>query len=314
MVNIRDIAHHAGVSVSTVSRVLNDYPYVSNDKRERVLKSMETLHYIPSQLAVNLSRGRSRTIACVIPYIANPYYAKLLAGAIKEASQSHHHIVVIETSYNEEEEMKALEMLRHRSVDGVIFTTRQLSLSRIADYLNEGPIILMEKNDITRYVYIDQQRALQEALNHLIEKGYKQIGYTLHRKHGFSATERLKAYETIPDCYRADEYIYTGGLSARAGVKLAETILGGSIVPDALIVTNDEVSAGLYAELLRMGIKVPEELALVSYENGELAQVHDLTSIDLPLEEMGAEAIRMILEPARLSNEIPFTLIERSST
>ncbi|WP_414051389.1 LacI family DNA-binding transcriptional regulator [Macrococcus animalis] len=314
MANIRDIAKHAGVSVSTVSRVLNNYPYISEEKKLKVLAAMETLNYIPNHLAVNLSYGKSRVIAVVLPWITNPYYLRILEGAIKQASKHNYHIIVIETHYEEAEELKVLEMLKHRSIDGIIFTTRQISLKTICDYETFGPIIVMEKNDHLPYIFINQYEALKKALYYLIEQGYKKIGYTLHRKNGFSANERAKAYATIPENMQYEDFIYVGGLSVTDGMRLAHNILNQKNLPDALIVTNDAVSAGIYAAFQNQNVKVPEDIALISYENGELSQINNITSVDLPLVKMGESSVDLILTDQVESQELPSNLIIRKST
>ncbi|WP_414043201.1 LacI family DNA-binding transcriptional regulator [Macrococcus sp. EM39E] len=314
MANIRDIAKHAGVSVSTVSRVLNNYPYISEEKKLKVLAAMETLNYIPNHLAVNLSYGKSRVIAVVLPWITNPYYLRILEGAIKQASKHNYHIIVIETHYEEAEELKVLEMLKHRSIDGIIFTTRQISLKTICDYETFGPIIVMEKNDHLPYIFINQYEALKKALYYLIEQGYKKIGYTLHRKNGFSANERAKAYATIPENMQYEDFIYVGGLSVTDGMRLAHNILNQKNLPDALIVTNDAVSAGIYAAFQNQNVKVPEDIALISYENGELSQINNITSVDLPLVKMGESSVDLILTDQVESQELPSSLIIRKST
>lgn len=314
MANIRDIAKQAGVSVSTVSRVLNDYPYISEEKKIKVLDAMEALNYIPNHLAVNLSRGKSRVIAVVLPWITNPYYLRILEGAIKQASLYNYHIIVIETHYKEDEESKVLDMLKHRSIDGIIFTTRQISLNTICDYETFGPIIVMEKNDQLPYIFINQYEALKKALHYLIEQGYKKIGYTLHRKNGFSANERAKAYATIPENMQYEDFIYVGGLSVTDGMRLAHNILNQKSLPDALIVTNDAVSAGIHAAFQNQNVKVPEDIALVSYENGELSQINNITSVDLPLVKMGESSVDLILTDQVESQELPSNLIIRKST
>ncbi|WP_414054902.1 LacI family DNA-binding transcriptional regulator [Macrococcus equi] len=314
MANIRDIAKHAGVSVSTVSRVLNNYPYISKEKKLKVLAAMEDLNYIPNHLAVNLSRGKSRVIAVVFPWITNPYYLSVLEGAIKQASKHNYHIIVIETHYEEAEELKVLEMLKHRSIDGIIFITKQLSVETICEYKKHGPIILMEKNEYLPYIFIDQYKAMKQALHYLIKKGYQKIGYSIHRKNGFSANERAKAYATLPKHMHYEDFVYISGLSLTDGQHLAKDILNQSNVPDALIVTNDAHCAGVYAEFRNQGIKVPEDIALISYENGELSQINDITSIDLPLREMGEKSVDLILTDQVESLELPSNLIIRKST
>ena len=314
MSNIRDIAKEAVVSVTTVSRVVNHHPYVTEEKRNKVMQAMKTLNYIPNHLAVNLSRGKSRVIAVVFPWITNPYYLRILEGAIKQASSNHYHIIVIETHYNEDEEIKALEMLKHRSIDGIIFITKQLSIETICDYEEYGPIVLMEKNNHLPYIFINQYEAMKKALNHLMSEDYKKIGYTVHRNNGFSANERTKAYATLPEDMQYKQFIYVSGLSLTEGKQLAQRILKQTNLPDALIVTNDAHCAGLYAEFQNQGIKMPEDIALISYENGELSQVNNITSIDLPLAQMGERSVELILSDSATSEELPSKLIIRKST
>lgn len=314
MPNIRDIAQQAGVSVSTVSRVLNQHPYVSEEKKMKVMTAMDELNYVPNHLAVNLSRGKSRIIAVVIAWITNPYYLKILEGAIKKASEYNYHIIVIETRYHETAEMKVLEMLKHRSIDGIVFTTRQLTIETIGDYEQYGSIILMEKNDRLPYIFVDQYEAMTNALKHLLNENYKKIGYTIHRKTGFSTSARAKAYASLPDDMQYKEYIYVSGLSLTEGKQLAQNILKQTSLPDALIVTNDAHCAGLFAEFQNQGIKVPEDIALISYENGELSQVNNITSIDLPLLQMGERSVELILSNTAAAEELPSTLIIRKST
>lgn len=314
MVNIRDLSKYANVSVTTVSRVLNNHPYVASEKREKVLEAIKALNYTPNHLAINLSKGKTNTIAIVIPYINNPYYNKILEGSIQSASKYGYNIITMESKYNEEEEVKALEMLRNRLIDGIIFTTRHISLSKIKNFSTYGPIILMEKQKDFKYVYIDQSVALNDATNYLLAKGYKKIGYTIHRSTGFSAYERKKAYGLLDEKFTSADFIFTGHLSILDGKNLAYEWLERSNKPDALIVTNDAVSIGLYLTLKEEGIKIPQELAIISYENSELSFINHITSVDLPLIEMGKKSVELAIDENKDSMKVKHKLIERLST
>lgn len=172
----------------------------------------------------------------------------------------------------------------------------------------------MEKNDYLPYVFIDQYKAMKKALDYLMQEGYQKIGYSVHRKNGFSASARAKAYATLPQNMQYKEFVYVSGLSLTEGKSLAQNILNQSTLPDAIIVTNDAHCAGIYAEFQNRGIKVPEDIALISYENGELSQINDITSIDLPLAKMGERSVDLILTDTSISEELPSELIIRRST
>lgn len=168
----------------------------------------------------------------------------------------------------------------------------------------------MEKNDYLPYVFIDQYKAMKKALDYLLQEGYQKIGYSVHRKNGFSA----KAYSTLPQNMQYIAFVYVSGLSLTEGKSLAQNILNQSTLPDAIIVTNDAHCAGIYAEFQNRGVKVPEDIALISYENGELSQINDITSIDLPLAKMGERSVDLILTDTAKSEELPSKLIIRRST
>lgn len=126
MANIREIARLAGVSVSTVSRVLNNHPYVSPDKREAVLKTIRELNYSPNINAVHLSRGKTNMVGVVLPTINHPYFSELLEGIAEEAIKHNIQLVIFQTGYNLEKEFEALEQLRGHLIDGVIIASRAI--------------------------------------------------------------------------------------------------------------------------------------------------------------------------------------------
>lgn len=141
-----------------------------------------------------------------------------------------------------------------------------------------------------------------------MSKDYKKIGYTVHRKNGFSANEGAKAYATLPEDMQYKEFIYVSGLSLTEEKQLAQKILKQTNLPDALIVTNDAHCTGLYAEFQNQSIKVPGDIALISYENGELSQLNNITSIDLPLAQMGERSVELIMSGSATSEELPFKI------
>lgn len=138
MANIRDIAKMAGVSVTTVSRVLNGHKYVRKEKKEAVLRAMRDSNYHRNINAVHLSRGKTSLVGVVVPFANHPYFGLLIEGITKAAVQYGYHLVLVQTNYNESRELEALKMLENRQIDALIICSRQSTWGTIEAYMNEG--------------------------------------------------------------------------------------------------------------------------------------------------------------------------------
>lgn len=197
MTNIRDIAKKAGVSVSTVSRVLNHHPYVKEEKRRLVEQVIHELNYEQNINAVHLSKGKTNMIAVVLPFINHPYFSLLLEGVASQALEKQYQLVICQTNYDVKKEEEALHMLKTKQVDGVIICSRASSWSTIEYYQQYGPIAVCEniQNRSIRSVYVDHYAAFKQALMYLKEKGYTDIGYCIGRMTGTNSLQRQQAYK-----------------------------------------------------------------------------------------------------------------------
>lgn len=182
MANIKDIAEKVGVSVTTVSRVINNHPYVSEDKRKRVFEAMESLEYTRNIHAVHLSKGFSNMIGVVLPTVNLPYFAELIAGIADAAAESGVHLSLFQTNYEVQKEIFALSQLKQRQVDGLIFCSKALADEKLMEW--EGPILLCQNSDNARFptISIPHQEAFRNGLDYLIAKGHKKIAICLARK------------------------------------------------------------------------------------------------------------------------------------
>ncbi|MFC7370957.1 LacI family DNA-binding transcriptional regulator [Fictibacillus iocasae] len=312
MANIRDIAKAANVSVTTVSRVLNDHPYVSEEKRRAVLETMKVLKYNKNLNAVTLSKGKTQIIGVVLPYIHQPFFSLVLNGIARRASEEGKTIMLFQTNYEEEKEREALEKLKGKQLDGLIFCSRALSQADIQMYGQHGPVVLCEESEHMNCVYMNHYESIVTGVRHLRRRGYERIGLTLNRNSGRNTNERVRA---LKDSGFHDEDIFYGALNMEDGEEIArELLLLGNDGPDALIITNDTVAAGIYNEFRRRGKKIPDDLALLSYDNQHIAQSLEISSVQLPLLEMGEAAYSLLSIPKHKKIELPFTLIQREST
>lgn len=319
MSNIRDIASLANVSVTTVSRVLNNHPYVSEEKREAVWQAIKQMNYQKNINAVHLSRGKTNVIGVVIPHIHHPYFSLLLEGIAQEAQRNEYKLMMIQTNYEAEKELEALDMLKHKQVDGLVITSRESSLDAIKEYVSYGPIVLCEEIEDKEIasVCINHYHAFKEAMNFLIEKGHRNIGYCINRTEGKSSLKRREAYtdvlQGIGEPLR-EEWIFKNCLFIEDGERVVTEWLKLQKRPTALLVTNDSVAAGVIIQCQKQGIAVPADLAIIGFDNEAIAKSLNITTMELPLRTMGQKAFQQCLMTDSASCVVmPYKLIERET-
>lgn len=323
MTNIREIARLAGVSVSTVSRVINNHPYVRQDKREAVLRIMEELDYSPNVNAVHLSRGKTSMIGVVLPTINHPYFSELLEGIAEEAIKHDIQLVLFQTGYNEKKELEALEQLRGHLIDGVIFCSRALDFDLLMNYKGIGPIVLCEDADQKAFpaVSINHVEAFNLGLDYLFTNGHKKIAICLGRLEGTNSRKRIEAYKgklkKSGQKLRSD-WMIGNCLMIEDGKKVFDLYLKWSEKPTAFLVGNDQVAAGLKTEAIKSGMKIPDEMAIISFDNHPVSELMDITTIEIPTKQLGISAFKAFIEQSRdihFSEKIalPYRLIARGS-
>ncbi|MGG1878876.1 LacI family DNA-binding transcriptional regulator [Paenibacillus cisolokensis] len=324
MANIKEIARQAGVSVSTVSRVLNNHPYVSEEKRNRVMDTIKQLKYARNMNAVHLITGRTMNIAIMLPFVNHVYFSALMEGVGKGALSASYRLILCQTGYSQDKEREALDMLRNREVDGIVVLSSSISPSEIEAYCAYGPIVCCQDAGERQFssVYINHTEAFRKAIRYLIRKGHRHIGFTVGRMDSPSTEARLIAYremlEELGEPYRK-EWILDRCLDIEDGAAIMERLFVMKERPSALLVTGDHVAAGLIYEAERRGVSIPEELAVIGFDNHPIGRMLGLTTIDNQLLQMGEMAFAILHEhiegtqTAPVRHELDFELIERAS-
>ncbi|MDK8182669.1 LacI family DNA-binding transcriptional regulator [Paenibacillus sp. UMB4589-SE434] len=324
MANIKQIALAAGVSVTTVSRVINGHPYVSEDKRSAVWKAIEQLQYKPNRNAVNLAKGETRMVAVLLPFANHPYFAGMLEGISYFALQHQYHIVLCQTDYKPEEEIRALDLLRDKQVDGVIICSKQSNWSAIEPYAAYGPIVVCEYTESTAFssIYVDYYEITRYIMNMLIDQGHRHIGYCIGRPDSFNSLNRIRAYRdalqaiqeplvpewTFANCYQYDH-----------GAEVIRAISNLQIRPTALVVAGDQSAAGILLEAAKLGIKVPEQLSVIGFDNIPIASVLELSTFDHSSYDIGCLAFTIFYRqlhadvPQAEKHQLPYHFIERAT-
>lgn len=309
----------ANVSVTTVSRVLNHHPYVSEKKRKAVLDAVRTSNYHTNINAVHLSKGKTFLIGVVLPYSDHPYFGMLLKGIANQALEDNYKLVLIQTNYQKSKEKEALVMLEQKQIDGLIICSRISEWQTIEAYLSYGPIVLSEKTNGMQVssTYIDHYETFYQAMDYLFANGNRRIGYSIYRKSGVSSQLREQAYQTFLKrnglAYN-ESYIFDRCLNFEDGEKVVERFIRMQNPPTALVVTSDQVAAGIVICCQNEGIRVPEDLAIISFDNQPIAKHLGITTMEIPLVEMGKNLFLQAISIKPVTQmKVDVHLIERTT-
>lgn len=318
MANIKDIAKLAEVSVTTVSRVINGHPYVSREKKEAVLRAMELTNYERNINAVHLIKGKTNLIGVMVPSIKTPFFGLVVEGIADEALKGNCKLVLIQTNYDQSRELEAFMMLKLKQIDALIICSKISDWSVVEEYEAYGPIVVFEdaRGRNISSVFVDHYKSCMEALLYLNGKGHRQIGCCLARRAGTSSRQREQAYrdflQNLGEPFDPD-YLFYDAVYFEDSEWIVQRLTALPVPPTALLVTSDQVAAGILACCREQGIEVPSRLALVGFDNQPIAKIMHITTFEIPLVKIGRELFLQAAGGSFSQTEIPVRLIERQT-
>ncbi|ASR46196.1 LacI family transcriptional regulator [Paenibacillus kribbensis] len=322
MANIHEIAKLAGVSSATVSRVINNHPYVSEPTRQRVQEVIDRLDYVPNLNAVSLKKGMTKLIG-IISISFNDSLSVFVRGFTTYAQEHGFNIALFITNGEKERELEALEMLRRKQLDALVCMIRVNEWSVIEHYTKYGPIVTWQRVNIETIpsVFMDQYQGYMLALEHLYARGYRSIVNVYGNMRGLNTKERIRAYHDFCKKYDldADAFSHFYDLnSIEAGEQIAHWWGEQPNKPDAFACSTDYLAAGLLTEARRLGVSVPSDVAVMGFDNTEISHLLDLTTIHYPIDKQAENAFIMIWNALEGLNEalhpLEFKLVERATT
>lgn len=287
--NMKDVAKLAGVSLGTVSNVINKNPCVKEGNRAKVLAAMERLDFVPNFAAKQLRSSRSGVVGLLLPVLTNPYYMAIAYGVSEEAALCGNRILLCSTNRNAEEEATLLEELIARQAAGIIIAKPALSADRLKDYARKVHIVLLDQPagnplDLDT-VQTDNHRAMMDAVEYLYGLGHTKIAFLGGDLSSASAAERLRGFRDgmarkklpVPKGYESCE-----NYSLESGYQRALGLIGLECPPTAMICGNELLALGVYRAAEELGLHIPEDLSVVGCDNTLLADVvtPKLTTID----------------------------------
>lgn len=299
---IVDVAARAGVSKSLVSLVMRGAPAVSEERRRAVLLAAAELGYRPNAVARSLVRSRSNVLGVVLSDLHNPFFVEVVDGIEEEAIASHHRALFNTGSRTPAREVEALETLLQLRVDGVILAGTVLPPRHILAAAAKLPVVLVARASSwpsVDSVTNDDRTGARLVVDHLVSLGHRSIAHVDGGRGAGAAARRAGFVERMRRHKLASRAVVVPGAYTQEGGELGiARLLRSRARPTAIFVANDLAAVGAVRALRRHGLEVPGDVSVVGYDNISLAALDhvDLTTIDQPRREMGAAAVRLLLE------------------
>lgn len=306
-VSIKDVAARSGVSVTTVSHVLNDVPgkRIADGTRDRVRRAAEELGYAPSSVARNLRLQRSQMLALISDEIATtPYAGRMILGAQEAASKAGWLLMLVNTGSDPEFEAAEIQALRQRQVDGFLYATMYHQKVVVPEALAGMPTVLLDaRSDDAAIpsVVPDEVSGGRTATEELIRHGHSRIGFVTNVDDIPATRGRLEGYRTtLRDAgLPYDKRLVVAGRSdTDGGLQVTRKLLSATDRPTALFCFNDRMAMGAYHAAAELGLRIPQDLSVVGFDNQELIAEGlrpKLTTVALPHYEMGAWAVETLI-------------------
>jgi len=327
--SIKDVAREAGVSIATVSRVLNNVDVVNDDTKKKVLEAISKLGYRPNIIARSLKTQKTSTIGIIIPDISSQFYPEIVRGAEDVANIYSYNIILCNTDLDSEREIEYLRILKEKMIDGVLYMSNSLE-EDVIKLINELkiPVVLIETKDKKNNfpsITIDNEKAAYDATKFLLNKGFRDIVFVgTHPEAENALSKRYKGYERAmnENGMRINpDLVCFSGIKPQDGANVVSSFLKNKKY-DSIFCISDELAMGVINELREQGIRVPEDISVIGFDNIFSSSIYHpkLTTISQPMYDMGSVGMRMlikIINKQPIDNEhyvLPHEIIIRNST
>lgn len=325
---IRDVAKRANVSVATVSRILNNLSGYSDQTKQKVLQTIEEMGYQPNAIARSLNNKRTQTIGVLFPIVSSEFSSEILYGVEGYAHEHNYSVLVCNTEIDGTRTMKYLNLLREKQIDGIILASETLK-EEYYDILESAriPVVLVSsqsgRQDVP-FVKVDDKQAAYDATRYLIDRGHRDIAMISGTKGDpIAGTPRVEGYRLALHDYGiefAEDLVQYGDFLYESGCEAMKSLLQQKRPFTALFAASDEMAIGALSEASRRGIRVPDDISIIGYDNLRLSRMMTpaLTTVHQPLNEMGKLASEKLISmietgEAAASSIVTHAIMERQT-
>lgn len=301
--NIKKVAERAKVSTATVSRLINKTSYISPETAEKVWSAIKELGYYPNVNARGLASGRSLLLGLIVSDIVNPFFPELVKSFEESAMAQNYEIITANTNYDAARTALRVRQLIERRVDGVAVMTSEMDQSLIDELSTRGiPIVFLDTGKVRENisnVRIDYEQGISEAVNHLLELGHRQIGFISGPLGLKSARIRRSAFLKFlkkQGIIEKKELVTMGNYKIGGGREAMTELLKLKERPTAVLASNDLTAIGALQALRTHGLRVPEDISLIGFDNIDLAQSTDppLTTVNVSRSKVAESAFELL--------------------
>lgn len=303
MVTIHDVAKKAGVSITTVSWVINNKGNISEETRQKVWKAIEELNYVPSFSAQSLKKKKTETIGLVLSELAGYFHSELLRG-IEEKMIEYEDYIILACSANRRTLNAAIDFLTRRRYDGYILFAPLITDEDIRKVARRKiPVVVLDRYLNDKYIFnilIDNKKGVLEALKYISSKGYKKMG-VVKGKNSFDSDERFAAIMENKDEFGfiiKNEWITESSFTKKSGYALGDYYYSLEDKPEIIFCLNDESAIGLMQRFRELGIKIPYDIGIVGFDDIEISKYLNpsLSTVKRPMYEIGTLAVELLFE------------------
>jgi LacI family transcriptional regulator len=304
-ITIYDLAKKLNISIATVSRALKDDPVVSKKTKKKIADLAQEMGYRSNNFARNLRNQKTNTIGVIVPRLNSYFMSTVIAGIESIANKEGYNLIISQSSESFDKEMASAKTMFNNRVDGVLVSLAYdtENLAHFDSFFKRHiPLIFFDRvveDENSTNILIDNRKAAYEATTHLIKQGCKRIVHITATPKRNVYVDRLQGYKhalSDNDIAFREDYVIISNLSQEAGAIAAQEILQMNPLPDAVFVANDNCAVGCMLALKHAGIKIPEDIAFVGFNNDPVSKVIEpnLTTINYPGYEMGEVAARYL--------------------
>jgi LacI family transcriptional regulator len=328
-VTIYDVAHEAGVSMATVSRVVNNNPNVKPQTRKKVYEAIERLGYRPNAVARGLASKKTTTVGVVIPDISNALFAEVARGIEDIATMYHYNIILCNADKKKEKEIRVINTLLEKQVDGLIFMGGIVTEEHIDAFKTSSvPVVLCgttDERNAMPAVDIDHEQAAYDAVKVLLDNGHKRIGMISGSlqdpANGYARYQGYKRAMEDAGIPLREDYVRIGNYRYESGIEATKYFLGLPERPTAIFSATDEMAIGAIHTIQDEGMKVPDDISVISVDNSRMASMvrPQLSAAAQPMYDIGAVSMRLL---TKLMNKesvdqakflLPHEMVQRQS-
>jgi LacI family transcriptional regulator len=325
---IRDVAKAAELSITSVSRYLNGDIVLPRTSASRIERAVRELNYQPNRLARNLSLGQSKMIGLIIPDISNPFFATLACAVEEVAFKAGYGVLLCNTQNDRSRELSYLQLLSGRQLDGIVFLTSHAEDPELAEILRRNRNVVLIDEDVAGVsaprIFSENRTGGYLATRHLLDYGHRQIAFIGGPRNLLSTQERFTGFKNALEergLKPNPKLVRFGPYTSDFGRETALAFFGSSRRPTAIFASSDYVALGVLNAAHRSGLKIPDALSLIGFDDMPLAELLQppLTTIRQSARELGAEGTRVLLKVIAgakvklMETRLPVKLISRDS-